>query len=247
MKIALSGYGRMGKEIEQVALHRGHSIIATFNETEDWAGKENLLAQADVVIEFSMPSSVVHNIFKCFDQRVPVVVGTTGWSGQLDHVLDVCREHGQRLFYASNFSIGVNLFFEVNNHLASLMNDHPDYTICVEETHHKNKLDAPSGTAIHLATDILNKVDRKDVWVNHAEKKTFELGVLSHRDDTSPGTHLVTYESVIDTLEIKHTAKSRKGFALGAVIAAEWLIDRKNGIYTMSDIIRDVKFEGFMK
>jgi len=247
MKIALSGYGRMGKEIEQVALQRGHSIIATFNDPDDWTGKENLLDKADVVIEFSMPSSVVSNIFKCFDQKVPVVVGTTGWSGQLEHVLDVCREHGQRLFYASNFSIGVNLFFEVNKYLAALMNDHPDYAISIEETHHKNKLDAPSGTAIHIASDVLKKVDRKDTWVNHAESKAYELGVISHRDDSSPGTHVVTYDSDIDTIELKHTAKSRKGFALGAVIAAEWLIDRKQGIYTMSDIIRDVKFEGFVK
>lgn len=237
----------MGKEIEQIALQRGHTIIATFNDPDDWAGKEELLAEADVVIEFSMPASVVSNIFKCFDQRVPVVVGTTGWSGQLEHVLDVCREHGQRLFYASNFSIGVNLFFEVNRQLAALMNDHPDYSIRIDETHHKGKLDAPSGTAIHLATDILAKVDSKDTWVNKEAKKDYELSVISHRDADSPGTHVVTYDSDIDTIELRHTAKSRKGFALGAVIAAEWLVDRKKGIYTMADIIRDVKFEGFVK
>ncbi len=245
MNIALSGYGRMGKEIEQVALQRGHTICLTLNDPDDWTGKEEQLAAADVVIEFTMPSSVVSNIFKCFDQRVPVVVGTTGWSGQLEHVSDVCRDHGQRLFHASNFSIGVNLFFELNRQLAALMNDHPEYSLRIEETHHKNKLDAPSGTAIHLATDILNKVDRKDTWVKYEAKKDYELSVISHRDDASPGTHLVSYDSDIDTIELKHTAKSRKGFALGAVIAAEWLVQRKKGIYTMTDIIRDVKFDGF--
>jgi len=247
MKIALSGYGRMGKEIEQIALQRGHEIIVTFNDPDDWTGKEELLHKADVVIEFSMPHSVVSNIFKCFDEGVPVVVGTTGWSGQLEHVKDVCHEHRQRLFYASNFSIGVNIFFEVNKALAAMMNDHPDYSVQLEETHHKSKVDAPSGTAIHLAMDILNKVDRKDKWVNREEQRDWELSVISHRDDSSPGTHVVTYDSDIDTIELRHTAKSRKGFALGAVIAAEWLHARGPGIYTMADIIKDVKFEGFVK
>lgn len=237
----------MGKEIEQIALQRGHEIIVTFNDPDDWTGKEELLGKADVAIEFSMPHSVVSNIFKCFDARVPVVVGTTGWSGQLEHVKDVCHEHHQRLFYASNFSIGVNIFFEVNKALAALMNDHPDYTIALEETHHKSKVDAPSGTAIHLAMDILNKVNRKDKWVNREEDKDWELSVISHRDDSSPGTHVVTYDSDIDTIELRHTAKSRKGFALGAVIAAEWLHARGPGIYTMADILTDVKFDGFVK
>ena len=245
MKIALSGYGKMGKEIEQIALQRGHQIFVTFNDPDDWTGKEDQLRQADVAIEFSMPQSVVGNIFKCFDAKVPVVVGTTGWFGQLDHVQEVCREHEQCLFYASNFSIGVNLFFEINLQLAGLMNDHANYSIRIDETHHKSKVDSPSGTAIHLAKDVLDKVSRKNVWVDHDAKKDWELPVISHRDDASPGKHVVTYDSDIDTIELKHTAKSRKGFALGAVIAAEWLVDRKKGIYTMSDIIRDVKFEGF--
>lgn len=245
MKIALSGYGKMGKEIEQIAIQRGHEIIVTFNDPDDWTGKEELLSKADVAIEFSMPHSVVSNIFKCFDEHVPVVVGTTGWFGQLEHVMDVCRDHGQTLFYASNFSIGVNIFLEVNKQLAALMNDHAEYSIRVDETHHRSKVDAPSGTAIHLASDILVKSDRKDVWVNHAAEKDWELEIFSHRDNDSPGTHVVTYESDIDQIQLKHTAKSRKGFALGAVLAAEWVVNRRKGIYTMADILRDVKFEGF--
>lgn len=247
MKIALSGYGRMGKEIEKIAVDRGHEIIVTFNDPDAWVGKEELLGKADVVIEFSMPHSVVSNIFKCFDEGVPVVVGTTGWSGQLDHVRDVCHEHGQRLFYASNFSIGVNIFFEVNRKLAELMNGQPDFNVSVHETHHKGKVDAPSGTAIHLAMDMLDRLERKEKWVGHEQQLEWELEVLSVRDDSSPGTHLVTYESEIDTIELTHTAKSRKGFALGAVIAAEWLHPRGSGIYTMADILKDVKFEGFLK
>jgi len=247
MKIALSGYGRMGKEIEKIAIDRGHEIIVTFNDPDDWVGKEELLTKADVAIEFSMPHSVVSNIFKCFDENVPVVVGTTGWSGQLDHVREVCHEHRQRLFYASNFSIGVNIFFEVNRKLAELMNGQPDYTVQVHETHHKGKVDAPSGTAIHLAMDMLDHLERKDKWVGRPEEKAWELQVTSDRDDSSAGTHVVTYDSEIDTIELTHTAKSRRGFALGAVIAAEWLHDHGPGIYTMADILKDVKFEGFLK
>jgi 4-hydroxy-tetrahydrodipicolinate reductase len=247
MKIALSGYGRMGKEIERIALDRGHEIIVTFNDPDDWVGKEDLLAKADVAIEFSMPHSVVSNIFKCFDEGVPVVVGTTGWSGQLDHVREVCHEHRQRLFYASNFSIGVNIFFEVNRKLAELMNGQSDYAVQVHETHHKGKVDAPSGTAIHLAMDMLDLLERKDKWVGRPQEKDWELQVTSDRDDSSAGTHVVTYDSDIDTIELRHTAKSRRGFALGAVIAAEWLHDRGPGIYTMADILKDVKFEGFLK
>lgn len=247
MKIALSGYGRMGKEIEKIAIDRGHEIIVTFNDPDDWGGKEELLAKADVAIEFSMPHSVVSNIFKCFDESVPVVVGTTGWSGQLDHVREVCHEHRQRLFYASNFSIGVNIFFEVNRKLAELMNGQPDYGVQIHETHHKGKVDAPSGTAIHLAMDMLGILDRKDKWVGRPQDQDWELAVTSERDDSSAGTHVVTYDSEIDTIELTHTAKSRRGFALGAVIAAEWLHARGPGIYTMADILKDVKFEGFLK
>jgi 4-hydroxy-tetrahydrodipicolinate reductase len=246
MKIALSGYGKMGKEIEKIALQRGHEIIVKFNDPNDWVGQEATLAKADVAIEFSMPQSVVSNIFKCFDANTPVVVGTTGWFGELDHVKQVCNEHNRSILYASNFSIGVNLFFEVNRFLAKMMNEHEDYEVSVDETHHTAKLDSPSGTAIKLSNDIIDNVDRKDVWVNEKSEKDYELDVISHRVENVPGTHIVKYESEIDDIEIKHTAKSRAGFAKGAVLAAEWLVDKK-GVYTMSDLLKDVKFEGFAK
>lgn len=246
MKIALSGYGKMGKEIEKIALERGHEIIVTFNDPNDWVGKEEQLAQADVAIEFSMPHSVVSNIFKCFDANVPVVVGTTGWSEQLDHIKQVCGEHDRAIFYASNFSIGVNIFFEVNRVLAKLMNEHEEYKVTMEETHHTAKLDSPSGTAIKLANDVIDYLDRKDVWVNKHSDKDYELEILSHRVENVPGTHVVKYESDIDDIEITHTAKSRVGFAKGAVIAAEWLVGKK-GVFTMQDLLKDVKFEGFAK
>lgn len=246
MKIALSGYGKMGKEIEKIALERGHEILVKFNDANDWVEKEDLLRQADVAIEFSMPNSVVSNIFKCFDANVPVVVGTTGWFGQLEHVKDVCREHNRSILYASNFSVGVNLFFEVNRMLARLMNDHEEYTIKLDETHHTAKVDSPSGTAIKLANDIIDTVSRKDVWVNEPTSKDYELEVISHRVENVPGTHVVSYDCDIDQIQITHTAKSRVGFAKGAVIAAEWLANKK-GVFTMSDLIKDVKFEGFAK
>ena len=246
MKIALSGYGKMGKEIEKIALERGHEIVVRFNDPDDWAGKEDKLAKADVAIEFSMPQSVVSNIFRCFDAKVPVVVGTTGWSGQLEHVTEICRKHNQSLLYASNFSIGVNLFFEANKQLAKMLNEHENYEVSLKETHHTAKLDSPSGTAITLANDIINRLDRKDVWKNEITDKDYELDVVSNRVENVPGTHVVKYESDIDSIELIHTAKSRVGFAKGAVLAAEWLVDKK-GVFTMSNLVKDVKFEGFSK
>ena len=246
MKIALSGYGKMGKEIEKIALERGHEIVVKFNDSDDWAGKEDKLAKADVAIEFSMPQSVVSNIFRCFDAEVPVVVGTTGWFGQLEHVKEVCRKHNRSILYASNFSIGVNLFFEANKVLAKLLNEHEGYEVELEETHHTAKVDSPSGTAITLANQIVDGLDRKDVWKNEKTDKDYELDIISHRVENVPGTHSVKYESDIDKIELTHTAKSRVGFAKGAVLAAEWLADKK-GVYTMSDLLKDVKFEGFAK
>jgi len=246
MKIALSGYGKMGKEIEKIALERGHEIVVRFNDSDDWAGKEEELAGADVAIEFSMPHSVVSNIFRCFDAGTPVVVGTTGWFGQLEHVREVCWKHNRSLLYASNFSVGVNLFFEVNKMLAKLMNEHEEYHVSVEETHHTAKLDSPSGTAISLANHIIDCMDNKNVWVNEKSDKEYELEIFSHRKEDVPGTHVIKYESDIDSIEITHTAKSRVGFAKGAVLAAEWLASKK-GVYTMADLIKDVKFEGFAK
>jgi 4-hydroxy-tetrahydrodipicolinate reductase len=246
MKIALSGYGKMGKEIEKIALERGHGIVVKFNDPDDWAGKEDKLADADVAIEFSMPQSVVGNIFRCFDAEVPVVVGTTGWFGELEHVKEVCRKHNRSILYASNFSIGVNLFFEANKQLAKLLNEHEAYEVSLEETHHTAKLDSPSGTAITLANNIINNLDRKDVWKNEKTAKDYELDIISHRLENVPGTHSVKYESDIDSIELIHTAKSRVGFAKGAVLAAEWLADKK-GVFTMGNLLKDVKFEGFAK
>lgn len=246
MKIALSGYGKMGKEIEKIAIGRGHEIVVKFNDPEDWVDGQEQLAQADVAIEFSMPHSVVSNIFKCFDAKVPVVVGTTGWFGQLDHVKEVCNKHNQSLLYASNFSVGVNLFFEVNRTLAKLMNEHESYSVTLDETHHTAKVDSPSGTAIKLANDVIDNLERKDVWVNKPSDRGFELHIDSHRVENVPGTHIVKYQSEIDSIEIKHTANSRVGFAKGAVLAAEWLATKK-GVFTMSDLLKDVKFEGFAK
>lgn len=246
MKIALSGYGKMGKEIEQIALGRGHSIVARFDSPADWANSSEMLKGADVAIEFSMPESAVSNIFKCFDANVPVVVGTTGWFDQLEHVRAVCEEHGKSMFYASNFSIGVNMFFELNRKLAVMMHDHEEYDVSINETHHIHKLDSPSGTAIHLANDIIDVLGRKDKWVNEAAKADYEVGIASQRVGEAHGTHSVRYFSAIDEITLTHTAHSRKGFAVGAVLAAEYLVKHK-GILTMTHLLNDPKFRDYIK
>lgn len=237
MKIALLGYGRMGKEIEKIALSRGHEIILKLDSEDDWTRQKELLAEADVAIEFSIPESAMSNIFKCFDVNLPVVVGTTGWLGSLEHVKQVCDEHHQSLFYASNFSVGVNLFFELNRKLAQLMNNYENYEVAINEIHHAQKLDKPSGTAITLADTIISLVDRKDKWVSGEQANDYELGVSSERIDDVPGTHIVSYTSEIDDIKIEHISKSRRGFALGAMLAAEWL-PGKRGIFTMADLLK---------
>ena len=236
MKIALLGYGKMGKEIEKIALERGHEIVVKIDVESDWTKAKTLLASADVAIEFSTPQSTIQNIFHSFDVNVPVVVGTTGWMEQLDHVKQVCEKNGQTLFYASNFSIGVNLFFEINNKLALMMKKQDGYNVTMEEIHHTEKLDSPSGTALKLAEGIIEKYDRKKSWVNEATDKEDVLGIVSKRIDKVPGTHTVTWTSDIDDIELKHTAHNRKGFALGAVMAAEWVHD-KRGVFTMHDML----------
>ncbi len=236
MKIALLGYGKMGKEIEKIALERGHEIVVKIDVESDWTNAKTLLASADVAIEFSTPQSTIQNIFHSFDVNVPVVVGTTGWMEQLDHVKQVCEKNGQTLFYASNFSIGVNLFFEINNKLALMMKKQVGYNVTMEEIHHTEKLDSPSGTALKLAEGIIEKYDRKKSWVNEATDKEDVLGIVSKRIDKVPGTHTVTWTSDIDDIELKHTAHNRKGFALGAVMAAEWVRD-KRGVFTMHDML----------
>mgnify|MGYP006091091983 FL=1 len=232
MKIALLGYGKMGIAIEEIALKRGHSVVFKTNE----ASIEKDVSKADVAIDFSTPETVVDNIKKCFAVNVPVVVGTTGWYERFSEVCRLCELGGHSLFHATNFSIGVNIFFEVNKTLAKLMNTQPDYEIEMTEIHHTQKLDSPSGTAITLADGIIENVDRKSSW---SENKPGEESILIHakRERDVPGMHIVNYESEIDNIEIKHEAKGRVGFATGALLAAEYLLD-KQGVYTMKDLLK---------
>jgi 4-hydroxy-tetrahydrodipicolinate reductase len=236
MNIALIGYGKMGKEIEQVAISRGHSIVLKVDITNAAAWSVEELKKADVAIEFSTPGSAIANIYKCFDANVPVVVGTTGWLEHLEEVRQECASKKQALFYASNYSIGVNLFFRLNEYLAKLMNGQPGYNVSMEEIHHVHKLDAPSGTAISLANQVIGNIEGKEKWVNNASADKSELGIISKRIDEVPGTHTVTYGSEVDEISITHIAHSRKGFALGAVIAAEWLKGKK-GVFGMNDLM----------
>jgi 4-hydroxy-tetrahydrodipicolinate reductase len=235
MKIALIGYGKMGREIEKIALSRGHeiSLKITSKNATDIAAINN----SDVAIEFTQPESALSNIKKCFESNVPVVVGTTGWYDQLDDIKKRCEEKNQTILYASNFSIGVNIFFQVNKYLSAFMNSQEMYEVSMEEIHHTQKLDSPSGTAITLAEGIIANVNRKKSWVNEVSDDGDKLSIISKRIDNVPGTHIVTYSSDIDEIEIRHTAHNRKGFAIGAVLAAEF-IHRKKGIFTMSDVLK---------
>ena len=239
MKIALIGYGKMGKEVEQIALLRGHTIVLKVDANNEKTYSIEELKCADAVIEFSTPESAVNNIYKCFDAGVPVIVGTTGWLSKLDEVKQKCIEKDQTLFYASNFSIGVNLFFKLNEYLAALMNPYSEYNVAMEEIHHIHKMDAPSGTAISLANQVLGQYEKKNKWVNTSTDKVNELSIISKRIDEVPGTHTVTYGSAVDEISITHLAHNRKGFALGALIAAEWITDKK-GVYGMADLMGNV-------
>jgi len=237
MNIALIGYGKMGKAIEEIALARKHRIglkISSANKAE-LTGQN--LEKHDVAIEFTGPDSAVGNIEKCLDAGVPVICGSTGWTKQLNVIEKKLQEKDGSFLYASNFSVGVNIFFEVNKKLASLMADQVDYEVILEEIHHTQKKDAPSGTAITLAEQILEKLKRKKKWVNDLSDNPEDLEIISQRIDPTPGTHRVKYSSAIDDLEIIHTAHNRKGFALGAVIAAEFLKDKK-GIFSMKDVLK---------
>lgn len=242
MKIALLGYGKMGQIIEKFAADRGHEVVLIITDENADTLSEELLRQADVAIDFSTPDAVMDNIEMCFQARVPIVVGTTGWYGKLQEVKDNCLDSNNALLYGSNFSVGVNLFFKLNEMLAKLMNNYPAYEVQIDEIHHTQKLDAPSGTAITLAEGVLGNVARKDEWVNEVVGseteqyvKAHQLLIESHRIENIPGTHSVIYSSEVDDIEIKHTAHSRAGFALGAVIAAEWLQNKK-GFYSITDI-----------
>jgi len=235
MKIALFGYGKMGKEVEKIALSRNHEIVLKIDESNRHSIPENDLKKAEVAIEFSTPDTVIQNIKLCFDHQLPIVVGTTGWYNQFEEIKTLCASKNGSLFYASNFSLGVNLFFKVNSYLAEMMNKYSDYEVSMEEIHHIHKLDKPSGTAITLANQILDKIDRKKNW-SIDEKHAQTLFIKDLREGEVPGTHIVRYQSPIDDIEIMHKAHNRKGFALGAVLAAEF-ISNKKGVFTMSDLI----------
>ena len=233
MKIALLGYGRMGKEIEKIALQRGHEIVLKISEEQEYD-----ITKADIAIDFSIPDAAFSNITHCFKNKIPVVSGTTGWLERYNEALEVCHKNQGSFIYASNFSLGVNVFFELNKKLASIMNSLKEYDVGIVEIHHTKKLDAPSGTAITLANDISDNLEKKGWQLIQNDKRMNNdfIPVTSKRIPEVPGTHIVSYDSDVDAIEIKHTAHNRKGFALGAVIAAEWLID-KTGVYSMKDVL----------
>jgi 4-hydroxy-tetrahydrodipicolinate reductase len=238
VKIALLGYGKMGKAIEQIALERGHDICLKVGR-EGFAPAD--LGKCDVAIEFSIPATVVGNIQNCFAANVPVVVGTTAWYDDFEKIKAQCINEGKSLLTATNFSIGVNMFFELNKYLANLMNLHPSYDVHMEEIHHLQKLDAPSGTGITLAEGIISELDRKNKWIgqegdNEVGGTSLDLKIISKREPNVPGTHSIHYKSDVDSIEIKHTAHNRTGFALGSVIAAEWLVG-KQGVFGMNDVL----------
>lgn len=236
MNIALIGYGKMGKAIEEIALHKGHYVALKIDDQNlaDFT-KENL-KKADVAIEFTIPESAVANILLCFDAGVPVVCGTTGWLQKKKFIEEKCSEVNGTFLTTTNFSIGVNIFFELNKKLATLMKPHEDYNVQIEETHHTQKKDAPSGTAISLAEQIIENSSQKKKWVNSDTNNIHELSIISKRIDPAAGSHSVKYSSDIDDIEIIHTAHNRKGFAAGALLAAEFIYNKK-GIFTMKDVL----------
>jgi 4-hydroxy-tetrahydrodipicolinate reductase len=231
MKIALLGYGKMGKVIEKIALERGHEIVLKKSSSDSYLGLEN----ADVAIDFSIPASAVANISECLNNGIPVVSGTTGWLEEYPKMVALCENKNGSFIYGSNFSLGVNLFFELNSYLAKMMSKFKTYSVSMEEIHHTQKLDAPSGTAISLAKGIIENTDYTS-WTLDTNPKEKELPIEALRIENVPGTHSIYYTSEVDTIEIKHTAHSRDGFALGSIIAAEWLVGKK-GVFTMKDVL----------
>jgi len=230
MKIALLGYGRMGKEIEKIAISRGHEIVIR-KDIDDIID----ITLADVAIDFSVPNAAFNNISNCLEYNVPVIAGTTGWLEKYDDAVALCHQKNGAFMYASNFSIGVNIFFQLNKQLAKLMSPFEDYQVAMEEIHHTQKLDAPSGTAITLAEGIIEN-SSKNNWELGKKTSPENIPIVSKRIPDVPGTHTIWYSSEVDTIEIKHTAHSRKGFALGAVIAAEWIVG-KSGVFSMKDVL----------
>lgn len=236
MKIALVGYGKMGKAIEEIAQAAGDEIVLKISSNNKNQFTVDNLKQADVAIEFSNPHSAVENIKQCLNAQVPVVCGTTGWLNQLDEIKAYCEKKQGAFLYASNFSIGVNLFFALNKYLAALMSAHEEYNVSIEEIHHTQKKDAPSGTAITLAEQILENIKTKKSWVNNETSNASDLEIISKRIDDVPGIHSIKYNSANDFIEIKHSAYNRKGFADGALQAAKFIIGKK-GIFSMQDVL----------
>jgi 4-hydroxy-tetrahydrodipicolinate reductase len=231
MNIALLGYGKMGKTIEQIAVKRGHTIVLTVDKED--TGYD--ITKADVAIDFSIPTVAYNNISNCINNRIPVISGTTGWLHDYDNVVALCKEKQGAFIYASNYSLGVNIFFELNKTLAKMMSTLKQYNVSMEEIHHTQKLDAPSGTAITLANDIIANNSNFDNWkLNETSNRT--IPIVAKRIEDVPGTHTINYESEVDTITIEHIAHTRQGFALGAVIAAEWLVG-KTGVFTMNDVL----------
>jgi len=230
MKIALLGYGKMGKTIEKLAIQKGHTMVLKSTS------KSNVidLSKADIAIEFSTPDAALNNITQCLENNIPVVSGTTGWLEHYDKILNLCEKRNGSFIYASNFSIGVNLFFEINEYAAKLLNPWKDYTASIEETHHIQKKDAPSGTAISLADGIIKHTDKSAWKLDEGSEK--EIQITAKRIEDVKGKHIINYKSTIDTISIKHEAHNREGFALGAILAAEWLLDKK-GVFTMKDVL----------
>ncbi len=226
------GYGKMGRMIEQIALRRNHTIVAKIDVDTDTSTID--FSSMDVAIDFSMPNAAFGNISSCFENGVPVISGTTGWLKDYDRAVGTCQEKKGAFIYASNYSLGVTIFFELNSHLAKMMKNLNQYQVSMEEIHHTQKLDAPSGTAITLAEEIIENTDYKNWKLNEASEG--EITITSKRIDDVPGTHTVKYDSQVDGIEIKHTAHNREGFALGAVIAAEWIVG-KTGVFTMKDVL----------
>ena len=236
MKIALIGYGKMGKAIEEIALEKGHEIVLKIDVGNSNEFTKENLQRADAAIEFTGPHSAFDNVKKCIEFGVPVISGSTGWLDKWNEISALCETHNGCLVYSSNYSIGVNLFFELNKQLAKLMEPYNQYEVSMTEIHHTEKKDAPSGTAISLAEQILSNMERKNQWVNSPSTAVTDLVITSERIDPAPGTHTVAYSSPIDTIEITHTAHTRKGFASGAVLAAEFA-KNKSGIFTMKEVL----------
>ena len=236
MNIAIIGYGKMGHEIEKICRERGHNIVCTIDVGEESKFDSEEFKNADIAIEFSAPESALNNYKRAFAGNVPVVSGTTGWLDNIDEVKQACEKDGQTFFYASNFSLGVNILFAVNKYLANIMEDFPEYNVHVDETHHIHKLDAPSGTAITIAEGILESLERKKQWELDKQTNDDDLQINAFRKNEVPGIHTIKYESEVDSIELTHDAKSRKGFALGAVVAAEFTVKNK-GFLGMEDLL----------